>query len=307
MNTLNILAKGQFKFDALRDGEMVPLTDWQDNLITNAGMDSIGMDGNPNRWGGVVVGSGTTPPQFTDTNLATFVSGANLGTWTGSVLGNVVTFTAVTTFPLGGVVANLSELGLSINGYAAGSTLATRALIRDGAGQPTTIPVQATDQLIVTYRVIFTVDQTISSQVITDPGTDIEYTVRAKYSTLLTAVQNYGIGSVAFGLPGSGATTAYVGATFGGPGEAPSGGVPQGVSSSQFTQVNDPYVPGSFSLVSGVRFGTGAVALDRDGINVVRVSAYVPAGNIDFEFDPPFRKPATSTATLKWRTSWARG
>ena len=306
MIKLHCTARGEFKVDVKRGGEIVTLAPWQDNLITNAGMDSLGLSGSQQGWYGLAVGTGNTPPQFTDTRLAGFLASVGIS-WTGSRVGNVVTFTAVATFGLGAVVGNVAELGALLNTPSSNSTTATRALIRDGAGQPTTIPVQASDQLIVTYRLVFVVDQSISSQTITDPNTSVEYTIRAKYGPLSTSSSNYGFFGSVFGTLSSSGSAVLVGGTFNGPGEAPSGGAVVYTQSNQQVPLSTPYVPGSFTTVAGVRFGTNATALDRDNVNIVRVPVYAPSDYLDVEFTPPFRKSTTSTATLQWSVSWARG
>lgn len=307
MIKLHCTARGEFKVDVKRDGEIVSLAPWQSNLITDAGMDSLGLAGSQYGWYGLGVGSGNTPPQFSDTRLAGYLAATAASTWAGSRVDNVVTFTVVATFGLGAVVGNVAELGVLLSTPSAASTTATRALIRDGAGQPTAIPVQATDQLIVTYRLIFTVDQSISSQTITDPNTSVQYTIRAKYSPLSTLANAYGLTGNALGMWANGGTAALVGGTFNGPGVLPSGGASATVQANQHAAAALTYVPGTFTQVGGVRFGANATALDRDGVNILRVNVYSPSDNIDIEFTPPFRKPATSTATLQWRVSWARG
>lgn len=304
MIKLHCTARGEFKVDVKRGGELVSLAPWQSNLITDAGMNALGTGGATNGWYGLVVGSGNTTPKFSDTRLAGYIASASTSAWSGSKSGNVVTFTSTATFGLGAVVGNVAELGVVLYTPGPNSTTATRALILDGAGQPTTIPVQASDQLIVTYRLIFTVDQSISSQEITDPNTSVQYTIRAKYGTLSTHPGHYGLTDFALGVMSGGSAVALVGGTFNGPGEAPSGGAS---GSTSVTGANIPYVPGTFSVVGGARFGTDATTLDRAGVNILRVPASCPSGYIDAEFDPPFRKPATSTATIQWRVSWARG
>jgi hypothetical protein len=65
---LGAKAWGEFKI-TMRDlnGRFLYETDWMPNLITNNGLDHVG--DSPNYWGTWHVGSGTTPPAFTDTQL----------------------------------------------------------------------------------------------------------------------------------------------------------------------------------------------------------------------------------------------
>lgn len=308
MFNFGVKTRGEFRLTVVRNGVVRTRTKWQPNLITDYGMNSFCTSSGAGTWQAIAVGSGTTPPAFTDTQLASHLASTNAGTWAGAVSGNTVTFTAVGTFALGAVVGNVSELGVRSASTSPSNPMCTRALVLDGGGSPTAIPVQAEDQLIVTYRVIFTIDQSITSATITDPASSTVYTVRAKYGQLGTSPSKYGLSSGAMGNLESGAASpAIVGGTFNGPGVAPSGGSSQNVTTAGITNVGEPYVPGSFTVVGGVRYGTTASALDRDNVNILRVPGVVPGDYIDFEFSPPFRKPATYTATLRWRVSWARG
>ena len=86
------------------------------------------------------------------------------------------------TFALGAVVGNLTELGIASSSNDLPSTkLHTRALFKDGAGDPTTVTVTALDQLVVTYVVQKSVPMApVSSSITADVNgvaTDIAYTI----------------------------------------------------------------------------------------------------------------------------------
>lgn len=113
----------------------------------------------------MVVGSGTTPPSVSDTGLANFVAGTAISQ--GPALPNVVNATASPRYVTRRLVKRfngtsiagvpLSEVGLAITTSAAqtptsSTPLASRALITDSAGNPTSITVLADEFLDVTYE-----------------------------------------------------------------------------------------------------------------------------------------------------------
>ena len=116
------------------------------------------------------VGTGSTPPSTVDTSLVsqvakigktdttsyTYSSSIATGYWRQGTIGF--------TFPIGSVVGNISEIGVS--NYE-DSLLLSRSLIKDGLGNPTTITLTATDQLKVTYTLRKTQPTTTTSGVLT--------------------------------------------------------------------------------------------------------------------------------------------
>lgn len=297
--------RGEYCLEVVRGGETLCSTGWRPNLITDTGLDSLAQVSSNNSWRNLSVGTGTTAPAPTDTALASRVAGRNISfSRLGVLSGNTCTHTGVCTFELGSVVGNITELGLS--GYSSGP-LFTRALITDLNGDPTSVTVTAEDQLVVTYRVIFTVDMSIQTATVVDPNTDVSYTIQAAYETLTTAIDNYGIGIGALGSINSGTTYSLVGGEFGMAGEPPSGGTSGSYGHSSGLDQSTPYVPGTFRREARFRYPAAAAMLDRDGINIMRMYSYCPSGYIKFHFDPPFRKPSTNTCELGWVISWERG
>ncbi len=160
-----------------------------DNLVTNQGLDLIGVTNNPliGLQGGVAVGTGNTAPAATDTTL---VAGIGFTTTQSNqtssntptapyASNNIITWT----FAVGGVVGNIAEIGMlcqnSIGSYTAGSPVSTRALIQVG-GSPGTITLLSTDQLIVTYTLSATLTSNVTGSftITTDGvGTSFNYTI----------------------------------------------------------------------------------------------------------------------------------
>ena len=126
-----------------------------ENLITDIGLNQIGTSA-PVQY--CYVGSGNAIPAVTDTKLSVFVAS------TASALANVDTKAtaaplwvgraATYRFAAGVAAGNLSEIGMGWNGGTqANHLLFSHALIKDGAGNPTTITVLANEFLDVTYEV----------------------------------------------------------------------------------------------------------------------------------------------------------
>lgn len=112
----------------------------------------------------IVVGSGNTPPVVRNTGLESFVAASN--TQQGPAIPNIVNSTVYPRYCTRSFVkrfngtalagANLSEVGVAITSTAgqvatAATPLASRALIVDAMGNPTTIQVLADEFLDVTY------------------------------------------------------------------------------------------------------------------------------------------------------------
>ena len=110
------------------------------------------------------VGDGTTAPDGNQTGLENelAITNANFGnpefrtssyTYDTTTPGSEFLDHSITiryTFDVGAVVGTIAEIGIR-NGSLAGNLFMSRALIEDQAGNPTTITVLATEQLIVDY------------------------------------------------------------------------------------------------------------------------------------------------------------
>ena len=127
------------------------ITHWMPNIVTNFGLDSL-LSGQ-NFAARCSVGTGTAMPQATDNELSELVASTNnrknasSGRRMEEPWGGV--YQASYEFPLGGVVGNMSEVGVGFSD----STLFSRALFVDVNGAPTTVTVLEDEILYVTYRV----------------------------------------------------------------------------------------------------------------------------------------------------------
>lgn len=141
---------GRFKLVAMKaDGSgRRDLTDWFDNLITDAGLNSLGAGAG--FLTSCSVGSGSSVPAVTDTALGSTIA---------STVDRQETRTAATQapwycafneryrFPIGAAAGNLSEIGITHNGV-----LWSRTLVKDAQGNATTITVLSDEILDVYYE-----------------------------------------------------------------------------------------------------------------------------------------------------------
>lgn len=103
------------------------------------------------------VGSGTTPPANGNTQLESLIGSvsdvATVNTNSNAFESPdyIASSTAVASWPVGAIVGNISEVGANLRNSTATNALDSRALIVDGVGDPTTISITASDQLIVSY------------------------------------------------------------------------------------------------------------------------------------------------------------
>lgn len=126
------------------------------NLILNQGLDRWMVNGGPSVMNFIKVGTGTTEPAVTDTDLVSELASTatkNQIIVSPALVGSFYEYTLryEYTFALGAVVGNITELGVA--GVSA-NNLNTRALIRDGVGNPTAITVTAEEQLIIIYSLV---------------------------------------------------------------------------------------------------------------------------------------------------------
>lgn len=157
MTSLNINAnvgvRGRYRLHVMKDGRTLRETPWFDNLLTNLGMNQMGNSSGWCRYG--QVGSSSTTPVFTDTQLGSRIAGSDSGAFSferfriESGLRYAV-HTKVFTFLNGAAAGNIAEVGVSNN--LLGTQLSSRALVLDSGGTPTTITVLADEDLVVVWE-----------------------------------------------------------------------------------------------------------------------------------------------------------
>jgi hypothetical protein len=195
--SLKFNMEGWYRLKVRRlDGSTKVDTGWFPNLITDNGLDLVyntpaGTFGIKYFNVATCVGSGNTPPAVTDTTLETLVATErdpndfkfSTVTFVDEVGVTPAYWKSVASwrFATGAAAGNLTEIGV---GYDY-DNLFSRALIVDGAGNPTTITVLADEVLDVTYELRVYIDKS-----------QVPFTIDISGTNYSGYVQPYNIGSV---------------------------------------------------------------------------------------------------------------
>lgn len=297
-----------------KEGNIKEDTGWFPNLITNQGMDWIGSPP-PNynvsynqQYIGTHcgVGTGTTTPAVTDTQLSAFLA-MYPSTYTSNVEGFSTTsyvtgppdyWSGIRTynFAIGAVVGNIAEVG--IGNTASGNTqpqLFTHALILVG-GSPGTISVTSSDALVVYHEMRLYLDLTTNPYSFNISG--VSYTgnyLRA----LSTSIPNYALNvyyDINYGVNGT--FTAYNGAV------GTVTGQPSG--SSDFTRGQTSigsYTSGTYTLSMSCVIPLSQMNFSG-GISAFMITTN--HGSFQFSVSPAIPKTNLYTLTMNWSVSWAR-
>lgn len=284
---------GRFKFEAINGltGERRVLADWFENLILDQGLNRMGVGNIVSR---IHVGSGSNPPQVTDTGLQSPLAETNLisgSATSGAVSPEYGWYRVTYRFNMGVAAGNISEVAAC---WATGNASAfSRALIKDGNGNPITLTVLPSDILDVTYELRCyappgdinfqaTIDGVVTDCVARPTGINSAYywapTFAQKVMVGNCAAYSGDLGTVnqqpqGTGGVGSSSTLAYVNNSF----------------RTEFTL--------DWSLVQANFAG---------GIKSIYVASN--CGSWQCSFTPPIAKPADGTKSLRLNgyISWAR-
>lgn len=321
---LHLRLRGMIRVQVLRDGEVREDTGWFPNLITNLGLDMLG-DNQGHHYGAATadlsvvgrctVGTGTTPPAFTDTALVTPLAytGTALGTSsntspyysTSYVTGppDYIQAVGIHTFAVGAVVGNISEIGFGGLDSSSSTQLSlfSRQLIQVG-GSPGTISVTSADQLVVTYSLQYYLnltDTAYSGLVIS--GTTYSGTIRAANSTNLSSIYPFepvDASSVYLGYNPTINISGYAGAL------GPVTGVPSGANTGvRAVAPTAAYSPGSYAKSYTLSYTTAQGNI-TGGIAAWLISCNMAAWQISVS--PALSKDNTKTLTATFTISWAR-
>jgi hypothetical protein len=265
------------------------------NLITNGGLDRMG--NNTDYLYYCQIGSGGATPVNADTSLANWL--ASFLTFA-STLKNppeppyYASITKDFQFPVGAAAGNISEIGI---GWTDKGNLFSRALVKDSAGNPTTITVLPDEILQVTYQLRFYPPLVDNSGTVTLAGVPYNWVSRASGVTISTYWQAgvaQGVGNGVFNESYSGSIGADIVAV-------PSGehaSISQGGSQSDAV-----YNPGTYSRTCTLTFGLDA-ANYPGGIGAIRFIH--GSGCYQFGFTPKIPKKNTNTLALSFTHTWAR-
>lgn len=315
----NLKVAGYYRLQVIRDGKCRHDTGWFRNLITDQGLDWIGANP-PNyntSYGGQYlnthcgVGTGTTPPSYTDTRLTAFLA-MYPGVSSGNIEGGTLTYVAgpppywsciwTYSFPTGAVVGTLTEVGVG-NTAQADTTpeLFSHALILDGSGNPTTLPVTSADALQVTYELRYYIDTTDNSYSMNISGTTYSGTYRRMQITNAPKIYFSVFGSGGNGILGDVSSNAYAGFALG-----PITGNPtysQGAGASAFSYSATSYVSGTYycEITTSIPLGAANFTGGIDGFSVVSNH-----GEYQFSISPAIPKTSSYTLSIVWHVSWSR-
>ena len=178
MIQLESKTSGRYRFTRVqsKNGNIREQTPWFNNLITDNGLDLMN-DGN--YLNECAVGTDSTTPDFTDTSLGSIVASTTQST---STEGRQITTSPFYTFIIekfefaeGVAAGNLAEVGVG----SSATNLFSRALIKDGSGNPTTITVLSDEFLRVEYEFRAEIPETDTTGTFDIDGTTYTWTGRA--------------------------------------------------------------------------------------------------------------------------------
>lgn len=294
--------EGWFTVEALKGGSPIRVRKFK-NLITDWGLDGLGGLSSANLYRGCLVGTGTTPPTYTDSQMSNFLAGLSTSFPTGgSGVSPAPEYYSWRDFTWTSAIGalgnnNLTEVGIS-GSFNEDKDLFSRQLILDSGGNPVAFPIKDDEQLRVTYQLRFY-----------PPLTDSLSTINigsASYDTITRAL--WVTGSNAWGVaPASGGGAGLNFQSISGV-DAYSGDIrsitditPAGSLLGNATHSTLPYVSGShYSDIRG-QFPTGQGNGDiRSSVFILRCCRF------QVQYDPPIPKSNNEILTLNQRISWAR-
>lgn len=269
------------------------------NLITNAGLDRMGANEDWLDW--CQVGSGSTPPAFTNTGLVSRIaSSSTISAQTGGAVSSAPYYCfsrRVFSFAQGTAAGNISEVGI---GWLNNQGLYSRALVLDGSGNPTAITVLPDEVLQVAYELRFyskAADETGTIVFTGNVGGTYEWTIRASQVTTssigsgwyLPIAQNYTNENSAlrnaFNNGISGVTSQPTGPT------------------ALMAMANAPYASGSLYAETTLSLGQGQGNFEG-GIGSIGWKQGI--GQYQIGFNPKIPKTANETFSITLRHSWGR-
>lgn len=301
---INVGVAGRFKLEAVNEetGERRELAPWFNNLILDQGLNRLGTAGIHSGGYFCLVGTGTATPLVTDTSLGNKL--AHTSTATSSTTGGSASapyygsHTVVYRFAAGTATGNLTELGI---GYTS-VDLFSRTLIKDGAGNPTTITVLPAEALDVTYELrLYPPSADVAHSTVIS-GVTYTGVVRASGVTSFSSNAEWAI-SISNSAPSLISNSSYSAEAYNGA----IGGVtasPSGASSPISDCVTAAYSNNSYQ-----RTGTTTVGLSQGnvagGITAIKIRTS-SMGAYQISFSPAIPKDATKVLTLGLTLSWNR-
>lgn len=288
---------GEFRLVVSRpDGSIVREMEFP-NLLLNAGLNRLGTD---NGIGFCTIGAGTSTPTATETTLqsrsqSTNTTLAGSATTSGGASPYWTGYTFGFRFPIGSLNGNYTEVGV---GWTS-TLMASRALILDIGGAPTTITVGSGEQLDVFYtRKLYPP----LTDVVTTPsigGVSTTVTTRAHVAGSINNTESAWNASE---WPRTSRTDgeycyAYSGAI------GVLTGSPSGTQSTPDSCSNSAYSNNSYTRAINVSFG---LARGNVGGGIAAAICGWRMCSFQYGFSPAIAKTSAQTLALVYSTTWAR-
>lgn len=301
--------RGEYKYVVNHADGTKTETDWQKNLILDAGLDYIATNSFwfTNFCIYCAVGTSSTAPTVSQTDVIAKIATSPLGGSGNPTQVNLglPTYgdesTKAFTFTIGSVVGNITEVA---TGWLSGTGgKFSRALIVDGAGSPTTLPITVTDQLVVFYRLTVYPPLTDVTGTVTLAAVSYAWTARvSRASVFIDSNVNAigGVGNPTWNFYGTGSTLGTITLQ-------PTGTLLGALSTASLST----YVPGSFTRtmtftwLPAVGNATGGIVCAQyiqfwNGSNSTNYKA------VQYSFSPAIPKDNTKTLQLALTVSWIR-
>lgn len=297
-------ATGFFKLEVRKVNEDAPHTviDWFPNLITNQGLDRLGV-------GATIlycsVGSGNSTPVAASTGLDSKIGSSvyRNNTINRGALATAPYYGWVRqsySFPVNTVVGNLSEVGIGWANGTNNNSLFSRSLIKDESGNPITLSIVADDLLTITYelRLYPTLTDTVGT-IDTGLGTHTYILRAANVTKGYYWNGDYGEYS-AMGYSSNAKTyPTDIGDVFNQPSGTESGYL------GYVEQQAKPYTAGNYYRDVAFSFGVNS-ANHAAGIRSLAWLSNSGLGACQIQFDPPIPKTNLQRFDLTLRVSWGR-
>jgi len=294
--------------------EVLEETPWFSNLIVDTGLNRIATSGYLRS---CHVGTGSSAPVNADTQLGSFVAGSGIPTGDSTVgIQSSSPYYAwrrnVYRFEEGVAEGNLSEVGIA-DGDDVSDVLFSRALIRDGAGDPTTLTILSDEILEVVYELrIYAPEDDVNDSINDDgpAGTSHATVTRAANVTSGHNTTGWGVGGTGpsartganMALSTSGSSVKVYNGNLGSITSEPSG-TSSSVGSSVRT-TNDSYVTDSHERTATIELELDIANL-TDGISAVFYK-FNSGGAWQTSFDPAIPKTSDDQLTLGFKVTWQR-
>lgn len=271
-------------------------TGWFKNLILDQGLDRIGTV-NPSDFKNLVkfvkVGTGTTPPEVSQTALETQIAEQQSLSTTKTNLGspNYIGRCQVRyTFGLGEILDTITEIG--VGWTSSTGNLFSRALITPG------LTLGSLDQLDVYYKLDFTPSLTDVNGSFTVGSTVHNYTIRR------AEIDQYAPGDDTTLISGRNSSLAiYESFVLGNITDSPTGTL----KATDTSPIITTYIPNSYYIETRFDFGVAITISSGSGGLLYRVSsAGFDSGAFQISYTPPITKTTNQLLIFVMRNSWAR-